>query len=335
MHLTLLLPGLYWPELDADAWADIATPALGTLLSRGNRRALDLPDFDDWFAAKCGGPLPSAPLAACQAGLPGKAGYWLHADPVSLTVARDELILLDAAQFPLKAEEATELVTALNQVFSADGLTFHAPSSEHWFVQAAEAPALSTTTLALARGKHIDPLLPQGEDAMLWQRRLTEMQMLLYGHPVNDQREITGQPLVHSVWLWGGGTFPIGRHAAPPGFVDAPRWAALATLGGEISPLPSRADVLLDGPQRPEAWAWLDLLDEARAYHDVWRWREALAELEDTWFAPLWQALLMRRLTTLTLVLEQPGGLVEWTIGPSARWAFWKRPMDLKVLMTA
>jgi hypothetical protein len=60
-------------------------------------------------------------------------------------------------------------------------------------------------------------------------RRLqSEMQMLLYNHPVNDAREGRRQPTVNSFWLHGAGVLPAQTPAnAPALLADGLRAAAL------------------------------------------------------------------------------------------------------------
>jgi hypothetical protein len=37
---------------------------------------------------------------------------------------------------------------------------------------------------------------------------MTEMQMMLHEHPVNQSREARGEPAVNGTWFWGGGVMP-------------------------------------------------------------------------------------------------------------------------------
>ena len=55
-------------------------------------------------------------------------------------------------------------------------------------------------------------------------RLMTELQMLLHEHPVNEARAARGVPTVNAVWLWGGGE---GQRAAKP---NSRRLASDATI---------------------------------------------------------------------------------------------------------
>src|SRR4030095_9990004 len=112
----------------------------------------------------------------------------------------------------LDAADATSIIATLNHHFAADGLAFHAPRPDAWFVTTSVAAPSITTELSEVSGP-IHAHLPRGEHAKAWRQWLSEIQMLLHEHPVNIAREAAGRAPLTGPWVAGGGRRP--RFCAP------------------------------------------------------------------------------------------------------------------------
>jgi hypothetical protein len=292
----------------AQLHAEFRLPGLEALLARGRITWMDGMSLERWLALRFGiapGPdLPLAALALLGEGLPPGDECWLHADPVHLSVRRDELMLTDAGMAGITEAEAAQFTRALGAHFGEDGLGFVAPRPHRWYVRVRDAPRVRTTPTAEVMGRRIEPLLPQGDDGPKWRRILNETQMLLHDHPCNTERESRGDPPVNSVWYWGAGRLPA---LAPESHYGA-IWSAQALAAGiakatnvPLHALPRSAAALAGGTAgaRPQ----LIVLDALRAVlgQGVDAWRAALMELETHWFAPLLSALKRGELTTVTV----------------------------------
>jgi DHH family len=198
MHVTLAVPDL----LALSPEAAVALPSLSRLGQYAGPPVMQRGGLDLLLLREHHGAAP-APLAALGAGLDPGASFVLRADPVSLIAGRDD-VALAARIDDLDAAEAAALVATLNAHFAGDGLAFHAPRSDAWFVLVGAAPKLTTTPLAAVRGA-IYPFLPGDSDAPQWRRWMSEMQMLLYEHPVNAAREARGRVPVTGIWIADGG----------------------------------------------------------------------------------------------------------------------------------
>jgi hypothetical protein len=75
---------------------------------------------------------------------------------------------------------------------------------------------LPTASLDRVRGQAVEAWMPQGERARPLRRLQNEMQMLLYTHPVNDNRAARGQTPVNAFWLSGTGSLPTTIPHDPP-----------------------------------------------------------------------------------------------------------------------
>jgi len=339
MHCHLLLPDLFWPERDfSDIYRGLAAPALERLLAKGRRHSADgeASSAEAWlcerFDVERQGDLPAAPFCLlADGGEPGKH-HWLRADPVHLRLEGNRLVLADSSAFCVSQQEAESLTASLNAHFAGDGLVFFPLRPDRWYLRVERAPALETTPLAQAAGRSIDSLLPRGADSPTWRARLNEVQMLLHAHGVNERRESAGELPVNSVWLWGAGRLP---DAVPAPFnavwsqdVFAAGLAQAARIAAHKLPADA-AELLRAGAGTGVNLILLDRLRVAAQYGDAYGWREAMAQLERDWFAPLLDALRQERIGMLSLHALGPAGLrsVELTHGDLRR--FWRRVKPL------
>lgn len=228
-HLHLIVAGLNraW-----DDWSRQA-PALAALFARG-RKLESLTSFTQLVAQAFGVNAGIAAYALAGEGLDPGTDVWLRTDPVSLRFYQDRLILLDPRRLALQPEEAEALVQTLNRHFAADGLVIEAPKPERWYLRlpAGLTPPVADPADALI-GRPLDQHLPGGAAAAFWRSRLTEAQMLLHDHPVNQTRESRGLPPINSIWFWGAGRWaPLAAGAFRLVVADHDLARALAASAG-------------------------------------------------------------------------------------------------------
>jgi hypothetical protein len=300
MRLTLAVPGL----LALDPATLAAAPSLARLARYAGPPVTRRGDLEAFVAAgstdsSTGG---TAPLAALGAGLDPGTSHVLRADPVSLVAGRNDVALV-ARIDDLDDDETGAMIATLNAHFVRDGLTFHAPRSDAWFVLQEPAPDLITTPLAAVRGA-IYPCLPAGGDAARWRRWLSEMQMLLHAHPANAAREARGRVPVTGVWISEGGRLGKAQQEQAPSIFAPPGAAGdiargLARLRGMAATLPPKRFAGL--PLQHDAMVVLDRADAANAS----RW---LAD----WLGPAVAALERGTLASLTLLADGGATAAAW-----------------------
>ncbi|MFK7995923.1 MAG: hypothetical protein AB8B87_17435 [Granulosicoccus sp.] len=136
----------------------------------------------------------------------------VRADPIFLKADRDSATLIPPEQIGLSAEEDSMLVAALNDFFAEDGLKFFSRrSTTHtsaWFMSGRSARDLDSYPPSFLANRNASSFLPAGDSAAPWRSLMSEIQMLLHSHPVNQQREQHGLMPVNSVWFWGGADLP-------------------------------------------------------------------------------------------------------------------------------
>lgn len=293
MHLTLVLPNL----LDA-ATAELAgadAPALARLLSAAQAPSLEAGGTIAMACERLGVERqcdwPVAPWLAEAAGVHPGGRYWLCAEPASLEVGRDEVRLACVVR-DLDADESAALLSSLRAHFATDGIEFVERGPGRWWAALAQPQNIETSPPDAALGQSISAYLPRGPDAARWRRWQSEMQMLLFGHPVNRLRESSGRAQVNYVWVWGGGTLHAANPAAPRTavFTQVPWLREFArAAGAEVSKVPRSLTEFGPAPSAGSALIWLDGF-EAPAL------REQLAAFDAAWALPMERALARREI---------------------------------------
>jgi hypothetical protein len=300
MRLTLAVPDLLALDRGAFAFA----PALATLAHYANKPDTRCGTLDAFLLARTpeAEPIGAAPFAALGAGLDPGESYALRADPVSLVAGRNDVALATRID-DLSADEAGSLITTLNAHFGRDGLSFHAPRPDAWFILTDATPDVTTTPLAVVRGA-IYRWLPVGADAARWRRWLSEMQMLLHEHAANAAREARGRVPVTGIWISDGGR--LGR--TPPGS-DSEMFATPGA-GGDVARGLARAAGSTAGatpasfsalPPRTSAVVVVERVNSAR-----------VAQLQLNWIGPAVAALARGDLESLSLLADGNGIAVAW-----------------------
>jgi len=298
MRLTLAVPGL----LALDPAALAATPSLARLVRYAGTPVIRRGTLDGLVVAGAADGAGTAALAALGAGLDPGSSYVMRADPVSLVAGRND-VALGARIDDLEAGEAGAMIAALGAHFAGDGLKFHAPRPDAWFILQDVSPDLTTTPLASVRGA-IYPWLPAGGDAPHWRRWLSEMQMLLHVHPVNAAREARGRVPVTGVWISDGGRI-----------ADTARSGATAIF----APAGSDGDVARglarlrdsDAAPPPGRFAAMSLQDQAIVVVDRADAANAPRLLSE-WVDPVVAALERGALVSLSLLADGDGAAAAW-----------------------
>jgi hypothetical protein len=224
------------PPLDRLA----ATSPLRTWLARGDRLADREPGN---FAALAehfhwpDGALPAAALIRQL--LAGDAGknVWLCADPAWIQPEINGARLLACGRLDLSMDDARELIGSLRETFVDAGMSLELGDASHWQLRLpayTELPEFAAPEEAL--GADLFEHLPQGPEGRRWRALLTEAQVVLHQHPLNEQRRQQGRPPINSIWLWGGGGLPA---TVESGLVriasdDLLAWALAARAGVDM-----------------------------------------------------------------------------------------------------
>ena len=121
--------------------------------------------------------------------------------PCHWQVGMNEVVMLNPAEIQLSAEESQALLAAIQPYFAEDGLEVTYESPLVWRAKGALFNDLPFAALERVVGQHVNAWMPSASKARSLQRLQSEMQMLLYQHPVNDQRSMQGRWTVNSFWV--------------------------------------------------------------------------------------------------------------------------------------
>ncbi|MBI5890416.1 MAG: hypothetical protein HZB47_07035 [Nitrosomonadales bacterium] len=317
-HLHLLIPDLFPPQdIAAEVCTELQLPALEKLLARGDASTSSGIALEDWLCAAFGAQAV-APVRAAADGLDAGGGYWLCADPVNLQLHHAQAMLIP--EVALSREEATAMCEGLNAHFAGNEMRFFAPHPQRWYVRLQVEPQLATVPLRQAAWRDAKLYQPQGADALHWQRIATEVQMLLYAHPLNQAREARGEPIAGSLWLWGGGRATPLRAAYDAVGGDSDLGLAFARAAG-IAPV-AALEILLH--TRGASALWVDeSMDRAQRRGDYHAWREAVLGLEQI-CASLLSALRAGQLQRLTLEVPAGSGARRYELTRASAWKLWR-----------
>jgi hypothetical protein len=179
------------------------------------------------------GLLPWAAREAAQAGMDGAGLAWGFVTPCHWAMGRDHATLGDPAALRLTEAQAAELRAAMQPYFATEGITLHAHQPDRWLAEGEAFRTLATASLDRVLGRNVDLWLPGSPAAASLRRLQNEMQMLLYTHPLNDERAARRALPVNSFWISGTGA--LAAATAPEGTagVAAPRALADAAFTGD------------------------------------------------------------------------------------------------------
>ena len=127
---------------------------------------------------------------------------WAFITPCHWAMGREHATLTDPATLDLTEEQSCTLLAAMQPYFATEGITLHYSQATRWLAEGEVFRKLPTASIDRALGRNVDRWLPKSKAMKLLQN---EMQMLLYTHPVNDERAANGQRSVNSFWLSGSG----------------------------------------------------------------------------------------------------------------------------------
>lgn len=340
--LTLIVPGLIWTrQALADLTYDLPLPAFATLLGRGRLRHLPARNTAAALAEESGlgAPLPAAALRRLALRVDSGRDEncdWLCLDPVRLRFEQRSLVVDDPQQLELTSEESAALAVALAPTFAGLG-QLEVASPRLWNLRLlVGAPAFQG--LPDAAGRAASPLPPDAVYAP-WRHALNEAQMVLHVHPVNQARAAAGQPVVNSLWPWGGGRLPApgtpirtrtGAAAHDALWSNDPVAHGVARLLRIVgATLPARFESAT--ARRP--LAVFDALEHPARSGDAIVWRDELARFEADWLGPALEALRSGRLGALRLIAPGDPAAAEVQLSRHDLWKFWRKPRALAELV--
>jgi hypothetical protein len=244
----------------------LALPGLERLLARmapagrddGDESTLSLPHeralARAWGLPAQDGLIPWAAWEAQRGGRTAGDRAWARITPCHWRVGTGQVVMDDPGALGLEDAPSRALCDAMRPFFQEDGITldYHQPMS--WLAHGEIFRNLPTASLERVAGRSVDTWMPRTPQAAPLRRLQQEMQMLLYTHTVNDERERAGLLPVNSFWVSGAGAL-VGEPRAPAGLAIVDSLRAAAGRG--------------DWQAWAQAWQQVDAADCARLLADL------------------------------------------------------------------
>lgn len=306
----------------------------GSLRYAWDRRDLALAGLQPWqrgLLAALELPASGFPSAAVSAsgGIEGsdvQGSGWLHAEPVHFIAGLDRLSFLTLqGEAGVSDAERAALEPVLAEHLRASNYELHSitSSAPTWLIAAGRPFNAVTACPDAAAAIELEQVMPRGPEGSTLRRLMTELQMLLHEHPVNDARARRGLPVINAVWLWGSGVVDAGAielAQSPPmlplAFGDDPYLRGIYRLHRQsVQSLPDTCDQLLCGiASAQRAIAVVPMADSVV---------EKIDALEAQWIEPLKGALAAGVIDRVDLILD--GWHLDVSRASLRR--FWRRPL--------
>ncbi len=255
--------------------------------------------------------LSEAPFTRLADGGEADVRYWLRADPVHLAPDRDQLVLLPESLLQVEAGEAAALSASFNALYGPEGWKLEFPKPTRGYLSYAASLSVTTHDPALLAGGPVLDFMPEGTDGLRLKRLMNETQMLFHDHAVNRAREAVGEPLINSLWFWGGGVLPPKTGLRPAQIIsDLPLVQGLSLWSGSEPLAPHDIESVT-----------ADALVALAGHKPL--------VLEHDWFAPSLARLWKSSLPSLDLYL---GGVGAFRVDSAGVRRFWKRGRAISAL---
>lgn len=221
-----------------------------------------------------------------------RTGAWAFITLCHWDVASNHISMRDPAELNIGEAESRALMAAMQPYFAEDGITLRYDSPGRWLASGEIFRGLLTASLDRVIGQPVDAWMPEAAQAKPLRRLQNEMQMLLYTHPVNDQRAASGLPAINTFWISG-----TGRESA---LLGAPLHSSLfssfdheaQTQYVPAAPEDHWHDPLPGSPDLPPTLEALTVhipqgLREAARHHNWKAWADHWHEIDRTYCAQL------------------------------------------------
>ena len=161
--------------------------------------------------------------AAQEAALPlmegEKNSAWAWVTPCHWQVMTDHIVMAPPDTLGLEEAESRAVLAAVQPFFEEDGITLTYATPTHWLAQGEIFRGLATASLdrvvSGVGARNVDEWMPPTAQGGPLRRLQSEMQMLLYTHPVSDARAQRGQFAINSFWVSGSGALASPAEQQP------------------------------------------------------------------------------------------------------------------------
>jgi len=209
--LVLTLPSTYFRFERHVRAAPVRSPALERFLAYADMHAA-VADWRSEAQLLIGGPAASVLRAAPAAFLAevgaapaaGKAEHVFLAAPLHARASMTSVGLPHSGVLALTPGEARDIAADFNERLECGGARLFAGASGRLFCTFDAPLTVETRAPDLIQGYDLWDFQPTGPDAARLKKLGSEVEMWLFGHPLNQRRSERGELEITGLWLWGG-----------------------------------------------------------------------------------------------------------------------------------
>lgn len=148
-------------------------------------------------------PVATAALCACSGTV--SAAWVCVATPVHYVAGMSSVGMPADGILNLEQHEADALAADFNRVFSGAGIRLKAGPNGLLLCLFDTPLGVSSSAPEEMLGRDIWAYLPSGPDSARVRALMSEIEMWLFEHGVNERRRERSVPVISALWLWGGG----------------------------------------------------------------------------------------------------------------------------------
>jgi hypothetical protein len=164
------------------------------------------------------GCLPFGARLAAADGIELGSLAWGLITPAHWHVGRDFVTLADPDALKLTQAESRAAFAAVRVLFESAGFRLEWGAATRWYAAHESLDELPCASLDRVIGRNVEVWMRANQarspQAKLVRRLQSELQLLLYPHPLNDEREQRGELTLNSFWLSGCGRFQSDQSQA-------------------------------------------------------------------------------------------------------------------------
>lgn len=155
-----------------------------------------------------GYPVDSPPLGELLRRYHGLSGEWLIASPIHWEATHnDAMIVACGDALGIDEQQSRELFHALMVFMKDEHMTMYYHDTSTWLIQVLNQPKIHALSPHTLLHQSMFTHLTRLDETRYWQKYITEIQMFLSMHPLNQGSQIACT--VNGVWLWGGGALHV------------------------------------------------------------------------------------------------------------------------------
>ncbi|WP_131777707.1 hypothetical protein [Legionella fairfieldensis] len=140
-------------------------------------------------------------------------GQWVIASPVHWEATHnDAMITAESQELELTDKESRLWFTEIAQFLKDDNFKPVYHDAQTWLFNVDNKPVIRSRSPRSLLHQSLMPVLANLDNTLFWQRLITELQMYLSAHPLNQQRKTAFS--INGLWFWGEGDF-ILDHKKP------------------------------------------------------------------------------------------------------------------------